>query len=277
MTSEIGPASLPFVNPFEESIPLPAAGLPEDLLGRTALTDPLLPEAPKGEHVISAAVQDAAKKVCDHLSDVMMLPANTAAPKVELPHCSDIAIVQAVLDRLERSPVALGWGEIPPRVVQTWAKFMNQAADDYRQERNLGKSELTPLELTIPEWLRSASFDLLNSCRLLDVTINGDIQGKIAERAQFCRITINGDVVDTGSVGASANRSNFIINGDMWSQRSFHDASNVNISIKGSLAGIVGYLSESRIACSGEFTGGCLVRGSECVTSSNITPERSSY
>ncbi len=241
-------------NPFdnENVVPVPSFDVESlrrpmggRVLAEAAKTAPV-PETARNNNALSPR----AVAVCDFMCGVLL---GEITRLQNPPDCDDTKIIQEVLDGLEDSPFSLGWGGIPELVSTKLNVFINQTVHKERAAQGYSARTLSKLDITLPDWLtKTTGLELFTDCKLLDLTIRGDVSGTLAKNARFSRVTIEGDVTEDGFIGIGAERCNFEVTGTLSSDKtftnsygttirngSFEDAKNCDIRIE-NLGGIIG-------------------------------------
>lgn len=265
----------PSLNPFAGNQPVEQQpsrlGLGGNILSQAGVLIPSAPEVshPDGEVVSSA--EQAAKKACGQIAEMFIK--ETDPDSIVFPICDDIAAINLALQQVGNTPLGLGFGKFPYTVPRALSRFLRETTANYRRSNNLEAADLAPVHLQLPDWLKeNPSFDFLEGCELMDIEIEGVASSVIATNARYCRVRFKQSVSASAVIGTGAQRSTFIIEGHMFSQKSFENASNVTVEIKGNQQGELGPMSTSAVSCEGQFVGRFYMnRGTGCKVGRGIS------
>lgn len=270
-----GPAPTPEslgYNPFNNETSIAEAVRHRIDLGGSALSQAgVLTQPEQGSAGVEVATRQAAKIARAEIARVL-IEESTNPDALQFPKCHDMDVLGEVLKQLGDTPVGIGYGPISGNVMRAWTRFMRETASNYREHHGLDKSELVPVRIELPEWLRdNPVYDILSGCSLMDIEIVGAVNSAIAANATHCRIRFKDDVGNDAVIGTGAKRCTFIFEGNMRATNSFNEAANTYVHIAGAHYGNVGPMSVSRLVCEGAWEAGTFTyKGSACSWSSNV-------
>lgn len=248
----------PSLNPFAGNQPVEQQpsrlGLGGNILSQAGVLIPDAPELSRPDGEVVRNAEQAAKKACGQIAEMFIK--GTDPDSIVFPQCDDMGVVNLALQQIGNTPLGLGFGKFPDSVPKAWARFLSETTANYRQANGLEPADLVPVEIHLPDWLeQNPSFDILERCELMDITIASPVRSVVATGVKYCRIRFKGAVLNVATVGTEASRSTFVFDSTLSSSRSFQNASNISVEIKGQQQGTIGPMSASIASCSGNFNG----------------------
>jgi len=184
--------------------------------------------------------------------------------KAPVPISANLSVIQDVLNELPSTPVAFAGDGLPLfRLQAYWDRFRDGSIQAFREVNGLGRSNMVPLDLSLPEGLGNSGFDPLNSAVALRSKVSQkNILTTLASNISNSEIIIDGNVQPEATIGYGAHHSRFTITGKTFrSHLSFYGTNDVVIdfgnAVLESRIGRIGgksYVSKSNKEDSGKLT-----------------------